>query len=118
VRMAKTVKRSVWEKVQSMPEKRAKLKFERKFTESEMGKLKRGVIPESQEDKWFILYEDDILYFYRAWSGYCIYMVKFQKRENEYHVLEALANRDKRQYEMDDETDAKILISMINGLLI
>ncbi|HUX98802.1 MAG TPA: hypothetical protein VMV49_04565 [Candidatus Deferrimicrobium sp.] len=115
--MAKIVKHSVWEKVKSMPEKRAKLKFERKFTEVEMEKLKRGVIPESQEDKWFILYEDNILYFYRAWSGYCIYMIKFQKKGNEYNVLEALANRDKQQYEMDDETDNKILISMINRLL-
>ncbi|HUY00396.1 MAG TPA: hypothetical protein VMV49_12620 [Candidatus Deferrimicrobium sp.] len=116
--MRKIAKRSDWETLEKPPEKYANLEIKRKFTEEEMIKIKRGVIPQSNDDKWFIFYEDGILYFYRCWSGFCIYWMKFEKQGNDYHVIEARVNRDKQQYvQTNDEIDLKVLNVLIDSLL-
>jgi len=33
-----------------------------------------GLVPEEIEDKWFIYWEDDTLFFHRSWTGNCIYV--------------------------------------------
>ena len=29
------------------------------------------------EDKWFIYWENDTLFFHRSWTGVCVYIVRF-----------------------------------------
>ena len=114
--MNKKAKRSDIE-IQEMPEQQDALDIKRKFTEEDMEKIKMGFIPQSTDDKWFIFYEDDILYFQRTLSGFCIYKVKFEKRRNKYQISEAKVNSDPHQYErMPDELEKRILKSMVDGL--
>ena len=66
--------RESW-KILPLPEKRVEIPFERTFTADEYQELARGVIPQEMEDKWFIFCENDVLYFHRSWTGYCILQV-------------------------------------------
>jgi ADP-ribosyl-[dinitrogen reductase] hydrolase len=43
------------------------------FTVKQFSKLILGLIPQQMEDKWFIYYEKERLYFYRSWTGNKIY---------------------------------------------
>ena len=106
-------------KTTDMPKARANLKVERVFSSEEMERIKYGLIPEEMEDKWFIYYEEDRLYFHRSWTGYRIYVVEFQKREDQCVISRVQANRDAEQYtEKNDEHDVKILSFLIDLLLL
>lgn len=106
-------------KTTDMPKARANLKVERVFSSEEMERIKYGLIPEEMEDKWFIYYEEDRLYFHRSWTGYRIYVVEFQKWEDQFVISRVQANRDAQQYtEKDDEYDAKMLLFLIDLLLL
>jgi hypothetical protein len=106
-------------KTMGMPKARANLKVARVFSSEEMERIKYGLIPEEMEDKWFIYYEGDRLYFHRSWTGHCIYVVEFQKGEDQFVNSLVQANRDAEQYaERDDEYDTKILFFLIDLLLL
>ena len=53
-----------------------------------MDHIRQGMIPEVMEDKWFIYWKDDALFFHRSWTGFCIYVVRFAA-DGENKVLKA-----------------------------
>ena len=71
--------RQSWSNI-PLPEQRASLSFEREFTQEEYELIRHGLIPEAMEDKWFIFLEDDVLYFYRSWTGNCIYQLSLRRK--------------------------------------
>ncbi len=103
-----------------MPEKNTRIVFEKGYNEQEMEKIKWGFIPEQMEDKWFIFWKDNKLHFHRSWTGICIYIVNFQKEQNnKYSIKDAIINRDPEQYKStDDEYDKKLILYIIDTLLI
>jgi hypothetical protein len=68
------------------------------------------------DDKWFIYYEEDEnkLYMHRSWTGYCVWIVKFEDKEDHFEAISAVANRDPAQYSGDDDTDVHDLLDIIN----
>jgi len=52
------------------------------FTAEEYARLKRGLIPEAMEEKWFIYFEDHELHFHRGWTGQGIFRVELQEEES------------------------------------
>lgn len=71
------------------------------------------------EDKWFIYYADSHLYFHRSWTGYCIYIVRFNEQDNGAIAVDFSANRDSSQTREDnDERDKEMLSFLINMLLL
>ncbi len=44
-----------------------KVDIDLKFSEDQFLKIKNGFVPRQMEDKWFIFYEDECLYFHRSW---------------------------------------------------
>ena len=72
--------------------------------------IRRGVIPEMMEDKWFIFLEEDVLYFHRSWTGFCIYQVRMKKEGAEYRVVEALVNRNPSEF---STTDDKYIVDLL-----
>ncbi len=91
----------------------------RRFTQNEMNCITMGLIPEEMEDKWFIYWNDDTLYFYRSWSGVCHYIVRFKKEDEEYIMYKADINRNPEEYkETDDTKDIERINYLINRLLL
>jgi len=84
-----------------------------------MAKIRSGVIPEAMEDKWFVYWNNDELFFHRSWTGYCVYVAKFEAGQNGCRMIEALANRDPEQYgETSDEQDKAMLAFLVDVVLL
>lgn len=107
-----------WE-TEPLPAERTTIALDRLFSPDEMHRIRAGFIPEWMEDKWFVYWRDDTLYFHRSWTGYCIYVVRFVREGEAWRMVRAEVNRDHRQYQMeDDEEDAKLIPDLIDGHLL
>ncbi|NEW80788.1 MAG: ADP-ribosylglycohydrolase family protein [Mariniphaga sp.] len=71
------------------------------------------------EDKWFIFYENDWLYFHRSWTGFGIFKALLIKGQDGYSITEFWAERNQDKYSVeDDQSDIETLLFLINeGLL-
>lgn len=74
-----------------MPAARALLQLAREYTAQEFKSIIEGLVPQQMEDKWFIYYEEPWLYLHRSWTGFCIYIVRFEKSIAGYAIREAWA---------------------------
>ena len=90
-----------------MPAARAPVRIERAYSDAEFASIAEGVIPREMEDKWFIYHESPWLYLHRSWTGYCVYAVRFERRGDEHHVVEAWVSRDPQQYTGNDDDAAE-----------
>ena len=82
-----------------------------------MTKIKQGLIPEEMEDKWFMYYSDSCLHVHRSWSGFTIYIVRFNEQDDGGAVaVDFRANRDPEQYkETKNERDKEMLTFVIDS---
>jgi len=116
--MKKTATKDSWT-THPLPEKHTRSAASWSFTGHEFGQMKRGLIPEQMEDKWFIYHSDGLLHFHRSWTGYCIYQVKFRERGSNYEIARILVSRDVEQYrESSDKYDLMLLKYLIDCLLL
>ena len=81
--------------------------------------LKKGLIPHEMEDKWFIFYENDWLYFHLSWTGQGIFKAQIIKEQHGYSIEEFWAERNNEKYgNTDDNHDRETICLLIaNGLL-
>jgi hypothetical protein len=110
--------RDSW-KTQPMPERQVRLQLDRFFSPEEYRRLYLGLVPQQMEDKWFIYFEGEWLYFHRSWTGVCIYQVRLKAAGGGYQAAEAWVNRHPQQYKStDDDYDATLLHYLIDWLLL
>lgn len=114
----KTAKPADWKR-EALPSKRTTIRLDRTFLPQEMKCIRGGLVPEQMEDKWFIYWKDDTLFFHRSWTGFCIYVVHFAAAGDSYRMLEADVNRDPEQYsEASDERDVELISYLVDVLLL
>lgn len=94
-----------------LPENKVEIPFTRAFSEVEFLQISDGFIPQDMEDKWFIYLEENTLFLYRSWTGYCIYVLEFN---DQHQAVRAWANRDPSQYK---NTDTAYDIDLLNNLI-
>jgi hypothetical protein len=89
------------------------------FTVKQFSKLRMGLIPQQMEDKWFIYYEKDWLYFHRSWTGDGIYKAKLNKITDGYAITEFWAerNQEKHRNENDNADITTFSFLIARGLL-
>ena len=112
--------RDSWKSI-AMPEQRGQLPFQRVFTQPEFERVSFGLIPAAMEDKWFIFYEDQSVYFHRSWTGFCVYQLQLEQADDNWEVKETWINRNNEQYKSEsrtDEYDMKLLAFLIDNLLL
>ena len=117
LRRDRPAKRTDWN-IKPCSKKRATIQLQREFSADEIEKIQFGVIPEEMEDKWFIYWEDDTLYFHRSWTGICLYVVRFSLSQNGATMISAEVNRDRREYKNTDESHHEALIQYLIDLLL
>lgn len=102
-----------------MPATRITLPLETRYSPQEMATIIRGCLPESQDDKWFVFYEDGVLHCHRSWTGICIFRVHFKPSEGAWQAWQVEINRHPGQYtETNDREDLALLDVVIEQLLI
>ena len=88
------------------------------FTEQQLSKLKEGLVPQEMEDRWFIYFEDEWLYFHRSWTGHEIFRAKLDKEAEGFAIKEFWAERNQEKYQNeDDSADIQTFSSLIRIVL-
>jgi hypothetical protein len=106
-------------KTHPLPKKRSLIPADRQFTSREMDRIKRGVIPMEMEDKWFVFFKRNRLYFHRSWTGFCVYIAHFKRKQDGQVLCLIEANRNAKQYsDKDDAYDAKLFFYILDLLLL
>jgi hypothetical protein len=114
----KTAKPTDW-KIHPLPSKKTTIRLDRIFSSKEINPICKGLVPRQMEDKWFIYWKDDTLYFHRSWTGYCVFIVRFVAESEGFRMIEADVNRDPEQYKQtSDERDAEMISYLIDLLLL
>ena len=114
----RAARRSDW-KTEPLPENHTRVNLDRQFSAEELRRIQLGVIPEQMEDKWFVYWQDDQLFFHRSWTGFCTYIVDFEVTGSGASMASALLNRDPSQYtNTDDAHDAEAISYLIDVLLL
>jgi ADP-ribosylglycohydrolase len=84
------------------------------FTDKQFSKLITGLIQQEMEDKWFIYFENEWLYFHRSWTGNGMYKAKLNKQTDGYSITEFWAERNQEKYKNeDDSTDIETISFLI-----
>lgn len=106
-------KRSSWT-VHRMPRTHEDFYLGMEITKEEKDILELGHIPEVMEDHWFMYCEDNVIRYYRSWTGFCIFKAKIEREGDHFIVGKARVNRSKKQYTCDDiEYDRSLLAQLI-----
>ena len=107
-----------WE-TEPFPSQSSTVLMERIFSNQEMELIQRGIIPEQMEDKWFIYWKDDELFFHRSWTGCCIYVARFESLNGSWKMIDVKVNRDPEQYsETSDDRDKEMISYLLDVLLL
>jgi len=102
-----------------LPSQHESVVLNRLFVPEEMERIRAGLVPQEMEDKWFIYWTDNSLYFHRSWTGFCIYVVHFVKEGERFRMCRAELNRDPQQYkETSSAKDAEMISYLIDVLLL
>ena len=73
--------------------------------------IKKGHIPEAQEDHWFMYCTHDAFRYYRSWSGMCAYDCHFRRLDNDLYLIDRITvNRDLAQFGVNGEFAAILLL--------
>ncbi len=86
-----------WE-IKPMPEKHITVPMDVTIPNVAMDVVKQGHIPEVMEDHWFMYCDENTIRFYRSWTGYCIYVAKYEDNGHSCHISQLTINRDPKQY--------------------
>jgi len=84
------------------------------FTSKVGQRMAAGIIPETFEDRWFILMEENWLYFHRAHTGTCIFGLKVDITTEETKVSQGWVNRGTSYISEGIEKDIETVRILIN----
>ncbi|QQQ15887.1 NUDIX domain-containing protein (plasmid) [Aeromonas media] len=108
--------RSDWHSL-PMPASRITVPLETCYSPSEMAAIVCGSLPISQDDKWFIFYEDGVLHCHRSATGICLYRVYFQPTATGWQASQVEINRHPGQHtESNDSMNLALLDSIMDAL--
>lgn len=66
------------------------LPFSDTYSHAQFEYIRRGLIPDEMEDKWFMFLEGLVLYLHRSWTGQPVYKVEFEPADDGLRVKEAM----------------------------
>lgn len=104
-----------------MPKSREKIPLRRVFSAKEFALVRKGFVPLSMDDKWFIFFDPATseLRMHRSWTGYCAYLLKLREDGDGCKISEAWANRDLEQHKSaSTKHDVEVASWLIDVLLL
>jgi len=89
------------------------------FSETQLARIRHGLLPVEMEDKWFAYYENEKIMFHRSWTGTKIYEAEICRDNKQNIITELVVERDAEIYKnLDDEQDIKSFLYLLGkGIL-
>ena len=110
IKLTQRVTRSSW-KILPLPEEREHFDLPLVFAESQAETLRHGLIPLDMNDRWFIFFEEEWLYFHRSWTGDCIFGVRIDETSGGARVVDAWSSREGSSYNSPGAVQEKQLLT-------
>lgn len=74
-------------KIETMPERDVTtLKVDIQISDADMRIIRRGHIPEAQEDHWFMYCDTEHIRYFRSWTGMCAYEAHYTRVDDHWHI--------------------------------
>ncbi|GAB2898574.1 hypothetical protein GCM10027046_30590 [Uliginosibacterium flavum] len=86
----------------------------RNFGARQFANLRLGMIPHSDDDKWFAYFSGNVLHMYRSWTGHYFFRVYFIPQEEGAIATVAEANLDREYFEGTEEKAKTLLMDMLD----
>lgn len=81
--------------------------------------IRKGLIPQAMEDKWFIYYACDTVHFHRSWTGHEIFRVRLEKTGDGYAITSLQVETDPEIYVVgSDEEEIERLLGLFGNVLL
>ena len=100
--------------VEPMPDKHTTIPMEVSIPSAAMRIVKYGHIPDAMEDHWFMYCDETTIRYYRRWTGFCIYVAKYEDDGETCRITELTVNREPEQYTCtDNERDIALFMALL-----
>jgi len=113
---SKTATANDW-KTEPMPlnsEDVTEMPFEFRIPAAAMDIIRKGHIPEAQEDHWFMYCDDEYIRYYRSWTGICAFEAHYKKDEEDYCIDNLKMNHDLAEFGVNgDEAGAALFCYLV-----
>lgn len=80
---------------------------------SEFVIFEKGIFASDMDEKWHIFVINNMMYFVRSWTMFCIYKVEIKKEDDMVHLVMLYVNRDKSQYGGTDISNDCLVLSQV-----
>ena len=100
--------------IEPMPEKHTTIPMDESIPSAAMHIVKYGHIPDAMEDHWFMYCDETTIRCYRSWTGFCIYVAKYEDDGKTCRITDLTVNRELEQYSCtDDKHDVALFMSLL-----
>ena len=113
---SKVAKSTSW-KTEPMPHTDiSKIEVGISVTEEDMAIIRKGHIPEAQEDHWFMYCSREHIRYYRSWTGTCAFEAHFHKEKQQYIIDEIIINQALVEFGVNgDEAGVALFLYLLNA---
>lgn len=94
------------------------IQYEASFNTDELEQLTFGFIPSEMEDKWFVYFNNNVLYFHRSWTGQGVFQVHLSVNPQGANVEKAFASFDHELSEDNLAYYPELLSFLVSNLLL
>ena len=84
------------------------------MTDEDMGIIRRGHIPEAQEDHWFMYCDDEYIRYYRSWTGMCAFEAHYTRVDDHWLIDSLTINHALAEFGVNgDQSGAFLFIYLL-----
>lgn len=100
--------------IEPMPEKHTTIPMDESIPSAAMHIVKYGHIPDAMEYHWFMCCDETTIRYYRSWTGFCIYVAKYEDDGKTCRITDLTVNRELEQYSCtDDKHDVALFMALL-----
>ncbi len=109
----KVATKDTWN-IEPMPDNHTIILLDESIPSVAMRIVKNGHIPDAMEDHWFMYCDETTIRYYRSWTGFCIYVAKYEDDGETCRITELTVNREPEQYTCtDDKHDVALFMALL-----
>lgn len=100
--------------IEPIPVKHTTIPMDESIPSEAFRVVKYGHIPDAMEDHWFMYCDETTIRYYRSWTGFCIYVAKYEDDGETCRITELMVNREPEQYTCtDDKHDIALFMALL-----